>query len=536
MDVREEKMAVTQEVVMNFLLDQGGKVKNSELLKKFKPLVESPDPQEKAKNRELFKTFVNNIAVVKDEEGGKCVVLRKKHWHLLAERQTKEQEQETAQEKETPKEEGAPILPAIDVVEAVLRDHKRRSSQQDLPEGKEDLQIESNQQNMAEGECLGENVHSAIDPPSESIILKEYIYLLMTLVKARESVFAIVARMDNPGPAPIPKGPPKEPAQKPFMLPLRYPQPSSALFDDTEDSQDENTYMERRISNAATVEITKPIQPRSPHVSRRQFEDAGSKSPHTKRSSKMLKVSDECKYSDVVPLDSTEHEWLVKATSGHWNLKLYGLLLTDTDLVDKRDFISGFTALHWAAKSGNTDMVKTLIDISRKAGIHPNVNVKSFGGYTPLHIAAIHDHKDVILMLVMEYNAKVNIRDHSGKKPYQYLKKGSSVKIRTLLSDPQAHAEKSIPAKRNSKVASSILGTTSAFLGVISDDLVLTDIAKGLKKPGSLNKFFAGPTGQKKKLKVRDSYPSITSLSEEMEEEPEEPVGKRRPMSEFLYH
>ncbi|XP_053575828.1 ankyrin repeat domain-containing protein SOWAHA [Bombina bombina] len=511
-------MAVTQEVVMNFLLGHGGKVKNSELVREFKPLVDSPDPLEKANNRELFKSFVNNIAVVKDEEGGKFVVLRKKYWNLLAERN-----QNGAREQDKEPAGAVQILPETrSLSDAVPSNQQRRPSKQDLTLDKEELQLTGIDNTGPNAQPVtNANEYNTADESSQN--------------EKRESVFAIVARMDTAGPAPVPKAQSKESAQKPYMLPLRYPQPSSS-FDDTED-QEENNYEQQKVVNTATSEITKPIQTKSPHVSRKQFDDAGSKSPHIKRSSKMIKVSEENKYIDVVPLDANEHEWLVKATSGRWNHRLHGLLLTESELAEKRDFISGFTALHWAAKSGNTDMIKTLIEVSKKAEINLNVNVKSHGGYTPLHIAAIHDHKDVVNLLVVEYNAKVHLRDYSGRKPYQYLKKGAPAKIRILLNDPQAHSlEQAIPAKRNSKVASSILGTTTAFLGVISDDIILTDLAKGLKKPGPLNKFFTAPAVHKKKLKPRDRYPSISSLNEEIEEEPGEPVGKRRPLSDYLHH
>jgi hypothetical protein len=45
-----------------------------------------------------------------------------------------------------------------------------------------------------------------------------------------------------------------------------------------------------------------------------------------------------------------------------------------------------------------------------------------FQGYTPLHMAALHGHEDLIELLVEAYGANVNIRDYSGKKPKHYLK------------------------------------------------------------------------------------------------------------------
>lgn len=512
---------------MNFLLEQGGKVKNAELLKKFKPVVDSPDPQERAHNRELFKRFVNNIAVVREEDGDKVVVLRKKYTHLLAGfvRSPNTQEEGGIQSKGDLEEE-AQTLPGSDNTQEPLINTKR-SFQQDFS-GPQDHSLDSDAVETVQESANQEDLSSfqKSDPENE---------------EPRKSVFDIVSRMDHSGPVPVPKswsdGQAKE-QQKPHMLPLRY---APTSFDALEANQHENTSLLLEIpipviQESPLLDLPPSAVPRSPHVGRRHHDDVGSRSPHTKRASKTIKASEENKYSDVVPFIQYEHEWLVSATSGRWNHKLLGLMLADSELADKRDFISGFTALHWAAKSGNTEMVKLLFDLSRKGGVNINVNVRSFGGYTPLHIAAIHERKDVIIMLVKDYSANMNIRDNNGKKPYHYLKKGCAMPLRYILKDPATLAmEHAIPLKRNSKVGTSILGTTSTFLGVISDDIAFHDLTKGIRKPSSLNKFFTAPSGAKKKLKARDSYPSVSSLCEEPEQV-EEVAGKRRPVTELFTH
>jgi len=81
-----------------------------------------------------------------------------------------------------------------------------------------------------------------------------------------------------------------------------------------------------------------------------------------------------------------------------------------------KDFTTGYTALHWACKHGNTDLVKLL------AGTYQSqVNTRSHGGYTPLHLAAQHNHQDVFDLLVQIYKADANLRDYAGKKPRQYM-------------------------------------------------------------------------------------------------------------------
>ncbi|XP_061690851.1 ankyrin repeat domain-containing protein SOWAHA [Syngnathoides biaculeatus] len=117
-----------------------------------------------------------------------------------------------------------------------------------------------------------------------------------------------------------------------------------------------------------------------------------------------------------------------------------GMLQRDAQLADKKDFISGFTALHWAAKDGNGEMVQKLMDIAyrrrrREALLH--VDSKAHGGYTPLHIAAIHGHTEVMLLLVQRYGASVHERDNDGKKAWQYLGTGVSDELWALMGGVQ---------------------------------------------------------------------------------------------------
>nr|XP_032646892.1 uncharacterized protein LOC116831187 isoform X1 [Chelonoidis abingdonii] len=43
------------------------------------------------------------------------------------------------------------------------------------------------------------------------------------------------------------------------------------------------------------------------------------------------------------------------------------------------------------------------------------------GGYTPLHIAALHGHRQVMDLLIQSYGAKQNVRDYSGHLARHYL-------------------------------------------------------------------------------------------------------------------
>ncbi|NXS16350.1 SWAHA protein, partial [Mystacornis crossleyi] len=290
------------------------------------------------------------------------------------------------------------------------------------------------------------------------------------------------------GGVPLPRGAGgarREPPPKPCMLPVRCVLPSAAPGPPEE---------------AATPLSPLPLD-----------EETGSHSPELRRGPKNHRASEET----VVPLEQAEHQWLVLAADGQWTQQLHGLLLGDASLAARRDFISGFTALHWAAKSGNCDMVTNIIRAAEKGGSRVNVDARSHGGYTALHLAAIHGQEKIITMLVYSHHAKIDLRDYSGKKPHQYLKEGTSLTIRRLLGDPSLsqNMEHSMPIKKSTKLAASILSSTSTFLGVISDDMAFYDLTKGLRKPSTLNKLLAATTGPRRKPKTRGGFPSYSSLS-----------------------
>ncbi|XP_077479648.1 uncharacterized protein sowahb [Stigmatopora argus] len=146
-----------------------------------------------------------------------------------------------------------------------------------------------------------------------------------------------------------------------------------------------------------------------------------------------------------VPLDGREHEWLVKGASGAWP-DIYSLFREDATLLHRRDFISGFTVLHWIAKHGDHRVLNTLWYGVQKAGLALDINAKASCGQTPLHIAAVHGHKNMIRLLVNKFNADVELRDTAGKKPWQYLNTSESQEVFHLLGAP-ARGAAGVPSR-----------------------------------------------------------------------------------------
>ncbi|XP_008586970.1 PREDICTED: ankyrin repeat domain-containing protein SOWAHC-like, partial [Galeopterus variegatus] len=136
-----------------------------------------------------------------------------------------------------------------------------------------------------------------------------------------------------------------------------------------------------------------------------------------------------------VTLDPLEHAWMLSASDGKWD-SLEGLLTCEPGLLAKRDFITGFTCLHWAAKHGRQELLAMLVNFASKHQLPVNINARTSGGYTALHLAAMHGHVEVVKLLVGAYDADVDIRDYSGKKASQYLSQSIAEEIRSLVGAP----------------------------------------------------------------------------------------------------
>ena len=89
--------------------------------------------------------------------------------------------------------------------------------------------------------------------------------------------------------------------------------------------------------------------------------------------------------------------------------KVQALLRDHPDLVFSKDN-KGSTPLHVAAMTGHKDVVELLL--ASKARVNARANV----GDSPLHLAAFHGHKDVAELLLAS-KAKVNARDKAGLTP-----------------------------------------------------------------------------------------------------------------------
>ncbi|XP_015204916.2 ankyrin repeat domain-containing protein SOWAHA [Lepisosteus oculatus] len=540
---------LTQDTVLKFLLDRGGKAKNSDMLSEFKGLLNCGDPEEKKQNRDLFKRFVNNVAVVKDCEGVKYIVIKKKLQHLVKEDATVPANSNAEKRSETISELASPTTGEDHSGQYESAVGKTLSS--DLENNNVTMLSSTNEgflkRNSSDSflELALHRTRASSHTPAAVLDGSEAASMKTTQdkhSKAKKStfsadvgcviektgktglVFAIVAVPDRlaPNSQSQPDLPAhyqeekqerslvrdtlnlgnQKPVQKPYMLPLRVPPPQINTLSSGEENKE-------KLQQKSPLEHE---HYRSPRTKRRQLEEtAAPNSPYLKRVSKIIKPGEDQVSSDGIPLDPAEHEWLVKTAAGQWT-QAYGLLLRDTSLAGKRDFMSGFTALHWAAKSGNSCMVGKIIEVSKRGGTEVDVNAKTYGGYTPLHIAAIHGHEQLLATLVQDYGANSHIRDNSGKKPYQYLQKKVSAEVKELLGDPHIMHQDNIQRRRE-------------------DEDRFQEHLKTFKSQ-TLSRLFNPHLGTKKKhAKQR---PGFYSISEEQDEERKGGMVKRRPVSELF--
>jgi len=159
-------------------------------------------------------------------------------------------------------------------------------------------------------------------------------------------------------------------------------------------------------------------------------------------------------------LSESEREWTIKSAYSEYQA-MSKLLLTTPSLAGRRDFLSGYTALHWAAKNGAEDVVKLLFGSKEP----PNINTRSHGGYTALHIATIHGQDSVVRLLVEVYGANPNIRDYSGRKPKHYFAHSAvSARVQQLLQPPPPGS-----AQRSGSNKYGRSGRLGSFAGVHSE-------------------------------------------------------------------
>ncbi|XP_008282572.1 ankyrin repeat domain-containing protein SOWAHA [Stegastes partitus] len=415
-------MALTQESILSFLLEHGGKVRNCDLLNNFRSHISCSDPAEKQHNRDLFKKLVNSVAVVKQIDEVKFVVVKKRYQDFVKDL-------------------------AHDVAQKTQLDYSFSSPNASFssPHGAESARamyadFENNNvrspSSLNGNYCSGAKRAPVESPQKKRQLSRSVSSADTTTVKVLNISGDQASRAGRSGAVFA-------------VIAVKSPQraSSAAAAQDGSHSQvhqHKTTTLGSKVSSRSVPALNlaackKDALRESQSWKSRQKEDTGF--PQIRPQSKTTRPADDIKDCESVPLEPLAHEWLVKCAAGLWG-QVYGLLLRDTRLAQKKDFMSGFTALHWAAKDGNGQMMHKILDVCKKRGTYVNINSKAHGGYTPLHIAAIHGRTEVMVLLVQRYGASVNERDNDGKKAFHYLGKGVSPEVRALVGGVKPSREK----------------------------------------------------------------------------------------------
>uniref|UniRef100_A0A3B4V543 Sosondowah ankyrin repeat domain family Cb n=1 Tax=Seriola dumerili TaxID=41447 RepID=A0A3B4V543_SERDU len=316
--------AFSQEAIVEFVRERGGRVRNTDLTEHFKAVF--PEEQErKAASRERFKNYVDNVAFVKAENGVKYVCLRRRFRGSFKERRSNGTE---------------------------------AGPEQVFNEGKGARGAQAAEQQTLPGSGYGSD----------------------------SQVRAPLCGSDGTS---TPKSSRKH-------------------------------FIEVMMNTSPQVRRSMVFR-RSVHLSSRSDSDSAS-----------LVSTNLDDDGTLVTLDPLEHEWMMCASDAEWG-SLRRLLNTEPSLVLRKDFVTGFTCLHWAAKHGKPELIALIINFAKQHNVPISVDVRSNTGYTPLHIAAMHNHMEVVKLLVGAYSADLEIRDYSGRKACQYLTDSVSLDIRDII-------------------------------------------------------------------------------------------------------
>lgn len=381
-----------QEAVLYFIKEKGGRVKNVDLTDHFRATIPK-DPALKQMAKEAFKRYVDSVAYVKEENGEKYVCLKKKY-----RRSNEKSDRNGPADELTSHEEYEASASKSGVYESMLPGSGYGTTNAGGAKSEPDISVKFSVGVNGRTESDMGNSSSSTAEDKTGLSLK-----INQLQAADKSPRPEIPVRENEGTAC-------------FSV-------CEAKDESKDEAGKENT--PGQVNNLTDDSISN---------SRKHFALAlMNSSPQVRRSGALrnsVYLSGKCRdcprpdgdYEPAsVTLEPLEHDWMMCASDGHWE-SLHQLLVRDPSLITRKDFVTGFTCLHWAAKLGKHELIVMLINFATEHQIALNVNARSSAGYTPLHLAAMHNHLEVVKLLVGAFDADVEARDYNGRKACQYLK------------------------------------------------------------------------------------------------------------------
>ncbi|XP_043476138.1 ankyrin repeat domain-containing protein SOWAHB isoform X3 [Leptopilina heterotoma] len=383
------------EEIRKYLLENGGSVRNHDLVKYFKKFLTDPETRVEARNR--FKEYVNILATIKNEEGEKYLLLKKKYRQTSLDLsspgfsfgisptspvRTPDLATPVSPLREPPPYRPPPPAPLSPTSPTSYTTSPISRYQNELSEDTTGVFHNNFERNSKETTSAFKQYTEETDLPTSPPVPPRR--------KSQDKV-----KVENKENISVEK--PKTVAEiiiKEDEIPTT-PQSSAEQLSVRERMQRFNRMATETDLNVCPSGATPPIKKRS---------DKG--------------TEEDDRASVASQLDGKSREWLVRAAQGDYQA-LAKLAAEEPRLTRMKDPSSGYTALHWGAKHGDEDIVKLIAGTYRD--YIKGVNETSNGGYTPLHIAMQFDHENIFNLLVQVYGANQEIRDYSGKKARQYL-------------------------------------------------------------------------------------------------------------------
>ncbi|KAM5181025.1 ankyrin repeat domain-containing protein SOWAHC [Mantella aurantiaca] len=413
---------LSRDTVIRFLSGRGGRVPNQQLVEHFRPLLTEQPPGE-ARNaaRQLFKDIVNEVASVRAEDGLKYVCLRKRYRRAVEEaKHGAEGKPSLEPGAETQPAAGEAITPDSSTEEAIIAEPGTEKPITQVsgsgeaiiaePGTEEPITPESGTEETSGEDAEGPSVpcerSSSDSSPGEESPLAES----SPGYDGPPRISVTAEPQDEPNGEKFPKKPPSG-SPEPGQLSARTP---------------------RNSRRGAARDPVSPQPRRGPGgvLLRPGLRDSDSSSLYS--SSSVSGNEEEEAGGGSLSLEPLEHAWMLSSCRARWD-GLQELLLAEPGLITRRDFITGFSCLHWAAKHGQHELLAALLTHARQHRVPVNINGRASGGYTPLHLAAMHGHLDVIKLLVGAYDADLDIRDYSGRKAWQYLSPDTARDVQALV-------------------------------------------------------------------------------------------------------
>ncbi|XP_032666427.1 ankyrin repeat domain-containing protein SOWAHC isoform X7 [Odontomachus brunneus] len=312
------------EEIRNYLLENGGTARNHDLVKHFKRFLTDPETRVEARNR--FKEYVNTLATIKNEEGEKYLVLKKKY------------RQVSLGDLSLPQQVGSP--PSITTPDLPVSPLREPPPYRPPPPAPLSPTVNNSQVSLEEDRTTTISEHGEIR-------------------RNDNSEYGATDNSELGTPVSSPPVPPRRKSQDKLKLENKENiEKNMKGFSEAVIKEDEAT-----VTNPGSAEQLS-VRERMQRFNRMASEtdlpsrpSGGTTTPTKKRTEKGADEDDSA--SVASQLDGKSREWLVRAAQGDYQA-LAKLATEEPRLTRLKDPTSGYTALHWGAKHGDENIVKLI--------------------------------------------------------------------------------------------------------------------------------------------------------------------------------